>query len=159
MVVLSPIFQFHFSTLQIIPSGLWLVLRQKTHTNSKMKKFDVAFGLIWLILLLKPETRAADYRAFLNKRGKTYKSSTVVENHRKSLIQHCERSELRLQFEKYQMRHIGWFSNTVIMFDFWEFWTISVCSRYKGVLVERVGNSIKRPKYWIEGRAQPMKFH
>ena len=64
-----------------------------------MKKFDVAFGLIWLILLLKPETRAADYRAFLNKRGKTYKSSTVVENRRKSLIQHCERSELRLHFE------------------------------------------------------------
>ena len=24
---------------------------------------------------------------------------TVVENHRKSLIQHCERSELRLHFE------------------------------------------------------------
>ena len=27
-------------------------------------------ALIWLILLLKPESRAADYRAFLNKRGK-----------------------------------------------------------------------------------------
>ena len=25
--------------------------------------------------------------------------STVFENHRKSLIQHCERSELRLHFE------------------------------------------------------------
>ena len=33
---------------------------------------------------------------------------TVFENHRKSLIQHCERSELRLHFEwttKVQMRH------------------------------------------------------
>ena len=39
-----------------------------------MKKFDVALGLIWLILLLKPETRAADYRAFLNKRGKATES-------------------------------------------------------------------------------------
>ena len=26
-------------------------------------------------------------------------SGTVFENHRKSLIQHCERSELRLHFE------------------------------------------------------------
>lgn len=26
--------------------------------------------LVWLILLLKPESRAADYRAFHNKRGK-----------------------------------------------------------------------------------------
>ena len=42
----------------------------RSPSQSKMKKFDVALGLIWLILLLKPETRAADYRAFLNKRGK-----------------------------------------------------------------------------------------
>ena len=27
--------------------------------------------------------------------------STVFENHRKSLIQHCERSELRLRFQKF----------------------------------------------------------
>ena len=46
------------------------LLCRSDHHYSKMKKFDVAFGLIWLILLLKPETRAADYRAFLNKRGK-----------------------------------------------------------------------------------------
>ena len=30
---------------------------------------------------------------------KSYFLSTVFENHRKSLIQHCERSELRLRFE------------------------------------------------------------
>ena len=28
-----------------------------------------------------------------------YRIRTVFENHRKSLIQHCERSELRLHFE------------------------------------------------------------
>ena len=43
-----------------------------------MKKFDVAFGLIWLILLLKPETNAADYRAFLNKRGKEMSNIHVI---------------------------------------------------------------------------------
>ena len=36
-----------------------------------MKKFDVAFPLTWLILLLKPEFRAADYRAILDKGGKS----------------------------------------------------------------------------------------
>ena len=50
--------------------------------------------------------------------------STVFENHRKSLIQHCEQSELRLHFQwtkvhkkcpnsKIQMRLFGPFSNTV----------------------------------------------
>ena len=33
------------------------------------------------------------------KGSKNYYSDTVFENHRKSLIQHCERSELRLHFE------------------------------------------------------------
>ena len=53
-------------------------------------------------------------------------SHTVFENHRKSLIQHCERSELRLHFgeqkliknakklEEKVMWHFGWFSNTVV---------------------------------------------
>ena len=56
---------------------------------------------------------------------------TVFENHRKSLIQHCERSELRLHFEwpksslkmlkmvnwlKLKMRQFCWFSNTVPIF-------------------------------------------
>ena len=31
--------------------------------------------------------------------GKNWSNCTVFENHRKSLIQHCERSELRLHFE------------------------------------------------------------
>jgi hypothetical protein len=35
-----------------------------------MKKFEITFPLIWLILLLKPEFRAADYRAMLDKKGK-----------------------------------------------------------------------------------------
>ena len=48
---------------------------------------------------------------------------TVFKNHRKSRIQHCERSELRFHFEwpkvhkkcqKIQMRHFWWFSNTVL---------------------------------------------
>ena len=34
-----------------------------------MKKFEITFPLIWLILLLKPEFRAADYRAMLDKKG------------------------------------------------------------------------------------------
>jgi len=33
-----------------------------------MKKFEITFPLIWLILLLKPEFRAADYRAMLDKK-------------------------------------------------------------------------------------------
>ena len=37
---------------------------------AKMKKFEITFPLIWLILLLKPEFRAADYRAMLDKKGK-----------------------------------------------------------------------------------------
>ena len=38
-------------------------------------------------------------------------SVTVFENHRKSLIQHCERSELRLHFEK-KNGHFGEFLKT-----------------------------------------------
>ena len=37
---------------------------------AKMKRFEITFPLIWLILLLKPEFRAADYRAMLYKKGK-----------------------------------------------------------------------------------------
>ena len=76
-----------------------------------------------------------------------FRTCTVLENHTKSLIQHCERSELRLHLSgqkviknakngiksvtrqvsfnrtkiggkcqnwKTQMRHVGWFSNTVL---------------------------------------------
>ena len=48
----------------------------------------------------------------------------MFENHRKSLIQHCERSELRLHFEwtkinlKDHMRHLGDFSTTVFLHCF-----------------------------------------
>ena len=38
--------------------------------------------------------------------------STVFENHRKSLIQHCERSELRLHFEWTKVVHFGEFLKT-----------------------------------------------
>ena len=38
-------------------------------------------------------------------------TSTVFENHRKSLIQHCERSELRLHFEGAKV-HFGEFLKT-----------------------------------------------
>ena len=36
---------------------------------------------------------------FEKRRGIFTHQSTVFENHRKSLIQHCERSDLRLHFE------------------------------------------------------------
>ena len=54
---------------------------------------------------------------------------TVFENHRKSRIQHCKRSKLRLHFEcppkmventnieKIQMGHLGKFSNNVAAGD------------------------------------------
>ena len=38
--------------------------------------------------------------------------STVFENHRKSLIQHCERSELRLHFEWTKVVQFGEFLKT-----------------------------------------------
>ena len=50
-----------------------------------------------LMTLVKNEGRAMSTRC-----GQTSMSSiigTVFENHRKSLIQHCERSELHLHFE------------------------------------------------------------
>ena len=48
--------------------------------------------LIFIICNICPSCPAARNTFFLN-------WSTVFENHRKSLIQHCERSELRLHFE------------------------------------------------------------
>ena len=44
-------------------------------------------------------------------------SNFVFENHRKSLIQNCERSELRLQTKSSLMRHFVLFSNTVLCFQ------------------------------------------
>ena len=41
----------------------------------------------------------SDQFLFSNLIGNQIKSRTVFENHRKCLIQHCERSELRLHFE------------------------------------------------------------
>jgi len=41
-----------------------------------MKKFEITFPLIWLILLLKPEFRAADYRAMLDKKDSAYSSGS-----------------------------------------------------------------------------------
>jgi len=41
-----------------------------------MKKFEITFPLIWLILLLKPEFRAADYRAMLDKKDSAYPSGS-----------------------------------------------------------------------------------
>ena len=41
---------------------------------------------------------AFDYKVFLYPNKPSFPSFIVFENHRKSLIQHCERSELRLHF-------------------------------------------------------------
>ena len=59
----------------------------------------------------KKGIEAKNSRPFLNKKylqllgflgdtlSENYPKSMVFENHRKSIIQHCERSELRLHFE------------------------------------------------------------
>ena len=54
---------------------------------------DVLLKIIFFFKLLKSK---ADY---FSKKVPTFIIYTVFENHRKSLIQHCERSELRLHFE------------------------------------------------------------
>ena len=41
-----------------------------------------------------------------------YQENMVFENHRKSLIQHCERSELRLHLKMPKMVHFGEFLKT-----------------------------------------------
>ena len=49
---------------------------------------------------LELETEAQSSRVEeARRRDENEMESTVFENHRKSLIQHCERSELRLYFE------------------------------------------------------------
>ena len=44
----------------------------------------------------------------LNTESKLRLTDTVFENHRKSLIQHCERSELRLHFEWTKVNYKFW---------------------------------------------------
>ena len=52
--------------------------------------------IFWLSLL--PDG-SLQQQPWVLPRSVTFTVSTVFENHRKSLIQHCERSELRLHFE------------------------------------------------------------
>ena len=55
-----------------LTSDILHIIISRKECRGKMKKFEITFPLIWLILLLKPEFRAADYRAMLDKKGKPF---------------------------------------------------------------------------------------
>ena len=71
-------FNFDEGTLNV-PAEIWHYFRY-LKTRQVWNIWIFAQKMTWIIMLNNP-------------------CSTVFENHRKSLIQHCERSELRLHFE------------------------------------------------------------
>ena len=65
-------------------------LEPPTQNGSSELRWPFCFNNLKSSFLLKPFEK---FKAFISD------VCTVFENHRKSLIQHCERSELRLHFE------------------------------------------------------------
>ena len=75
--------------------------------NSKKFGFCTTFfqviSSLWWITTLKKNTARWRFLVFLKRMYSTlafFSNLTVFENHRKSLNQHCKRSELRLHFER-----------------------------------------------------------
>ena len=85
--------------LRLFCQWLWTLQKTATWQNFFDSPFHSFFSLSLSNLLKR--ILALRRKLFLSnsKRNKVSFFFTVFENHRKSLIQHCERSELRLHFE------------------------------------------------------------
>ena len=76
-----------------------MIVKKKSLGFKGVKSFcQMVRSILCIFTCLKMTKKMAFYFSIRNERVSSY-LGTVFENHRKSLIQHCERSELRLHFE------------------------------------------------------------
>ena len=86
------IIPFRWKRISILSSTIWGKFSKSLHRR-KIKKVETSFSFVWVVCYYAHETRKVE------KWSSALQMEVVVHSvwkYRKSLIQHCERSELRL---------------------------------------------------------------